>query len=360
MAAFGVSDRQFRQMMPHRKGMPCEGTKRLISVLPKQSLPGVYLMNFRFLPQLAMRWCQTVLRFVTAVSLLLAAPAFADAAGVAGGTPMRFLLVHGEMGECRADNTCPDWISAEGQIMADTPRKLQKFLKRLGNRQLPIVVSSPGGDVKAAMEMARTIRKQKLSIAVGRTRSRVCPYAEPICPPAVAKDGSIKGQAFSWGAICFSACPLFFAGGVQRVSSPFALLGVHQITTTYSEVRVQYRTEYEMVNGKRKVLSKKEIGRKFVGKYDTTKLDKAQRARLVGFLDKMGVDEGLVAAMLGTEPSGIHLISQVEALNLKLTTELSDADALVSAGSCKDKQSISDCEAPPPPPINAASAMAGK
>ncbi len=320
-------------------------------------------MNFRFFPQRAMRWCQTVSWFMTAVPLLFVAPAIAEASAVAGGTPMRFLLVHGDMGQCRADNACPDWISAEGQIMADTPKKLQRFLKRLGNRQLPIVVSSPGGDVKAAMEMARTIRKQKLSIAVGRTRSRACSYSEPICQAALAEDGSIKGQAYSSGAICFSACPLFFAGGIQRVSSPFALMGVHQITTTYSEVRVQYRTEYEMVNGRRKVLSRKEIGRKFVGKYDTTKLDKAQKARLTGFLDKMGIDRGLVDMMLGTEPSGIHLISQMDALNLKLTTELSDADALVSARNCTDGQSISGCVSPPPPapsPMSSASAMAGK
>ncbi len=320
-------------------------------------------MNFRFFPQRAMRWCQMVSWFMTAVPFLFVAPAIAEASAVAGGTPMRFLLVHGDMGQCRADNACPDWISAEGQIMADTPKKLQRFLKRLGNRQLPIVVSSPGGDVKAAMEMARTIRKQKLSIAVGRTRSRACSYSEPICQAALAEDGSIKGQAYSSGAICFSACPLFFAGGIQRVSSPFALMGVHQITTTYSEVRVQYRTEYEMVNGRRKVLSRKEIGRKFVGKYDTTKLDKAQKARLTGFLDKMGIDRGLVDIMLGTEPSGIHLISQMDALNLKLTTELSDADALVSARNCTDGQSISGCASPPPAalsPMSSASAMAGK
>ena len=346
-------------MVRRSVSVPCEGPKRLLSVLPKQSLPGVYLMNLRFFPLLAARCSQSVLWLVTAVSLLLTSAVSAEPAGVTGGKPMQFLLVHGDMGQCRADNTCPDWISAEGQIMADTPKKLQRFLKRLGDQKLPVVVSSPGGDVKAAMEMARTIRKQKLSIAVGRTRSRACSYAEPICSSAIAADGSIKGQAFSSGAICFSACPLFFAGGVQRVSSPLALLGVHQITTTYSEVRVRYRTEYEMVNGKRKVLSRKEIGRKFVGKYDTTKLDRAQRARLVGFLDKMGIDRGLVDVMLGTEPSGIHLISQMEALNLKLTTELADADALVSARNCKDGQSIPDC-ATPPPVTNATAAMAGK
>lgn len=300
-------------------------------------------MNFYLLPQLAMWRCQTALWFLTAISLLVFSLASAEAAEVAGGQPMKFLLVHGDMGQCRADNSCPDWISAEGQIMADSPKKLQKFLKRLDNRKLPIVISSPGGDVRAAMEMAYVIRKQKLSVAIGRTRSRACPYAEPICSAAIAKDGSIKGEPFSAGAICFSACPLFFAGGVQRVSSPFALLGVHQITTTYSEVRVQYRTEYEMVNGKRKVLSKKEIGRKFVGKYDTTKLDKAQKGRLVGFLDKMGVDKSLVDLMLGTDPSGIHLISQMDALKMKLTTELADAVTLVAADACSSHRAVSGC-----------------
>lgn len=315
-------------------------------------------MNFRILPQLAMRCCQTALWLLTAISLLLLSSVSAGAAEVAGGQPMQFRLVHGDMGQCRGDNSCPDWISAEGQIMADSPRKLQKLLKKLGNRKLPIVVNSPGGDVKAAMEMAYAIRKQKLSVAVGRTRSRACPYAEPICSAAIAKDGSIKGEPFSAGAVCFSACPLFFTGGIERVFSSFAFMGVHQITTTYSEVRVQYRTEYEMVDGKRKILSKKEIGRKFVGRYDTTKLDKAQKARLVGFLGKMGVDKALVDLMLGTDPNGIHLISQMDALRLKLTTELADAVALVSASGCGNSQSAPVCAVPSS--AAAGSAVAGK
>ncbi|AYG59833.1 hypothetical protein [Rhizobium jaguaris] len=304
-------------------------------------------MTFRFFPQRVARCCQRTLWFLTTVLLLLLSFTSAEAAGSAVGQPMEFLLVHGDMAWCRGDNSCPDWISAEGQIMADSPKKLQKLLKRLGNRKLPIIVSSPGGDVRAAMEMAYAIRKQKLAIAVGRTRSRECSYAEPICSAARAKDGSIKGDAYSFGAICFSACPLFFAGGVERVSSPFALLGVHQITTTYSEVRVQYRTEYETVDGRRKILSKREIGRKFVGKHDTTKLDKQQKARLVSFLKEMGIDKSLVDLMLGTQPTSIHLIAQMDALKLKLTTELAAADQLVAARDCKDKQSIAECAEPP-------------
>lgn len=304
-------------------------------------------MHFCFSPQLAAWSCRRILWFLAAAFLAVLSIGSAEAAALQGGRPMEFLLVHGDMPTCRADDGCPDWISAEGQITADSPGKLQKLLKRLGNRKLPIVVNSPGGDVRAAMNMADIIRKRKLAIAVGRTRSRDCSYAEPLCAAARAKDGSVRGTAFSAGAICFSACPLFFAGGVERVSSPFAFLGVHQITTTYSEVRVQYRTEYETINGKRKVLSRQEVGRKFVGKYDTTKLDKRQRARLVGFLGKMGIDGSLVDLMLGTEPVSIHVISQMDALRLGLTTELAAADQLVMARNCKDKQSIAECAAPP-------------
>lgn len=307
-------------------------------------------MTFRFSPQLVACCCRQILWFLTGFFLLISSLTSAEAAGSNAGKPMEFLLVHGDMSTCRAANTCPDWISAEGQIMGDSPRKLQKLLKRLGGRKLPIVVNSPGGDVRAAMEMGNVIRKQKLAIAVGRTRSRDCPYAEPICSAARAKDGSIKGETFSAGAICFSACPLFFAGGVQRVSSPYALLGVHQITTTYSEVRVQYRTEYETVNGKQKVLSRQEIGRQFVGKYDTTKLGRRQKARFTGFLKKMGVDESLFNLMLGTQPTSIHLITQMDALKLRLTTELAAADQLVAARDCKDQQSIAACAEPPAAP----------
>jgi hypothetical protein len=66
--------------------------------------------------------------------------------------------------------------------------------------------------------------------------------------------------------------------------------------------------------------------------------------------------------MLGTEPNGIHLIPQMDALKLKLTTELAAADELVLAHDCKDKQSIADCAAPvsPPPPVAVAPTMAGK
>jgi hypothetical protein len=262
---------------------------------------------------------------------------------------MEFLLVHGDSGYCRSDGTCADWISAEGQIFGDSPKKLQKFLKHLGDRKLPILVRSPGGDVGAAMQMGLIIRRAGLSVAVGGTRANDCPYADPLCKAARRKDGSVAGESYSSGAVCLSACPLILAGGVRRIASSWAAIGVHQITTTYREVRVQYRTEYEVLNGKKKILSKQEVGRKMVGKRDTTKLGSKQRAALIAYLDKMGVDPSLFDLMMSATPQSIRILSPVEALDLRMTTEMSTADLLVTAGSCPVGKTLESCVAPVAP-----------
>jgi hypothetical protein len=258
---------------------------------------------------------------------------------------MDFVLVHGGGVYCRGDGSCADWIAAEGQIMADSPRKLQRFLKTIGGRPLPIIVRSPGGDVASAMQMGTIIRRLGLSVAVGGTRAEECLEADPLCVGAQHTDGSVVGEIYSDGAVCLSACPLLLAGGVRRVAGPFAAIGVHQITTTYREVRVQYRTEYEMLNGKKKILSRQEIGRKMVGERDTTKLGAKQKAALVAYLTKMGVEPSLFDLMMSADPKSIRLLAQVEALNLKMTTELSSADQLVIAGDCPLDKTIASCEA---------------
>jgi hypothetical protein len=255
------------------------------------------------------------------------------------------VLVHGSAAYCHADGACTDWIAAEGQIMADSPKKLQKLLAKVRGKSLPIIVRSPGGDVAAAMQMGLIIRRKGLSVAVGGTRADVCGEAEPLCEAARQKDGSMTGDVYSSGAICLSACPLLLAGGVRRIASPFSLIGVHQITTTYREVRVQYRTEYEMLNGKKKILSQREVGRKMVGKHDTTKLGNKQKAALIAYLKKMGVDPGLFDLMMSANPQSIRLLTQVEALDLKMMTEQSSADQLALVGACPQDKTISDCAA---------------
>jgi hypothetical protein len=309
-------------------------------------------MSLAFFRQFLQYRSTLVARLTAAVVFALFSMASASAADIPVlDRPMEFLLVHGDSGYCRSDGSCADWISAEGKIFGDSAKKLQKLLKRLGDRKLPILVRSPGGDVGAAMQMGLIIRKAGLSVAVGGTRANDCPYADPLCKAGRRKDGSVAGESYSSDAVCFSACPLILAGGVRRIASSWATIGVHQITTTRLEVFVQYRTEYEVLNGKRKILSKQEVVRKMVGKRDTTKLGSKQRAALIAYLDKMGVDPSLFDLMMSATPQSIRILSPVEALALRMTTDMSTADRLVMAGPCPAGKTLESCIPPVAPAI---------
>ncbi len=60
---------------------------------------------------------------------------------------MDFILVHSL--SCLED--CPEWISAEGRITSDTPARLRKFLKKIGDRKVPVVLRSEGGEVECRL-----------------------------------------------------------------------------------------------------------------------------------------------------------------------------------------------------------------
>lgn len=232
--------------------------------------------------------------------------------------PMNFILVHSSL--CREN--CPEWISAEGRITSDTPARLRKILKKIGGRKLPIVFRSEGGDVEAAYAMGRMIRKAGLETAVGGTRLKGCPVGDARCKAGIAKDGTAVGDTYSAGAYCFSACPLVFAGGTSRVASQWAVIGVHQITTIYNKVRVSYRIEYKIVNGKKKEISRKEVGRKVAGQSSSTKLGKKAAAALTAYLKEMGVSEDVIGLMMSATPDSINIVPPAEALRTRLTTDM--------------------------------------
>jgi hypothetical protein len=87
-----------------------------------------------------------------------------------------------------------------------------------------------------------------------------------------------------------------------------------------------------------------------VGKHDTTKLGDKQKAALIAYLNKMGVDPDLFDLMMSANPQSIRLLTQVEASSLKMTTELSSADQLALAGVCPLDKSVASCIAVMTPP----------
>ena len=136
-----------------------------------------------------------------------------------GDPPMRIVRVMSSDPACEPN--CPEWISAEGMILPGTAGAFRKAILDLGGRRLPVLISSHGGSLGAALQMGELIRERRLAVAVARTQIANCPERTPACPGA-------RGQAITGGAFCASACPLILAAGVERLVGPVPMVGVHQ------------------------------------------------------------------------------------------------------------------------------------
>src|SRR5262249_31946505 len=136
---------------------------------------------------------------------------------------MRFVVVRSSDPAC--EPTCPEWISAEGTITRTTPDRLRLLLDKIGDRRLPIVISSPGGDLPGAMAAGKLIRERGLDVAVARTRFAGCTPASDGC----ADDGLFVGAAVDAEGECGFACPMMLAGGTSRFVGPHARVTIHSL-----------------------------------------------------------------------------------------------------------------------------------
>ena len=230
----------------------------------------------------------------------LAGIGMAATSGLTPERPMNFALVRN--GNCQ--ETCIQWISAEGKITADTPKLLERLLNSLNGRKLPVVIQSHGGDVDAALAIGRLIRTAGLETAVGRTRLDGCPMLEPRCQQKIVKDGWSEGEARAGSAYCFSACPFAFAGGKVRAAAVNARIGVHQITTVH------------------RTFKRAATGQKIARENKSSKLSSALSKELSSYFDEMGVSQEVFAMMALATPQGIYDIQNVEALKSGVITEV--------------------------------------
>ncbi|MGX7872678.1 hypothetical protein ACVDG5_007400 [Mesorhizobium sp. ORM6] len=263
------------------------------------------------------------------------------------GPTMQFGIVRSNAPGC--EPICPEWISAEGSIEAGTPARLKRVLKTLNGRKLPIVVSSPGGSVDAALVLGRMIRQNKLDIGVGKTRFAGCRPGDQDCKQDDGKGARYFGIAYVNGAFCNSACPLMLAGGIQRFVGEWAYLGVHQITTTFIRTKLQYRTTYRVVSGRKKILNTKIVSRKNAGTYKTYEMSKAVEKRLAAYLKEMGVERGVLETMKDTPASGIHRLVPQNMLQMKLVTNLDSVDLLTQGAICRASPLPANCREVPAP-----------
>jgi hypothetical protein len=229
--------------------------------------------------------------------------------------PMRVVIARTGGKSCEPQ--CPEWISAQGLITPATPALFREVIRRAKGRKLPVLLSSPGGNVGAAAAIGRMIRKAGLDVAVGMTDFWACRPEDKSCVlPKEQKGVYIASSRLSYG-FCASACPLILAGGVLRYASPMATLAVHELRTTLTREKVRYLETYRIVNGKKKLISRKVISRSRSSR-ETFGITATERKMLDSYLDEMGVSHDLIDEMAKAEFSSLNILPLSRARSLDL------------------------------------------
>lgn len=174
--------------------------------------------------------------------------------GEAMGRPMRFSR---EEGTTR--------MSAIGRIDPGTAPLLDSFLEGEGAGVETLYLHSPGGSVSDAIAMARAVREAGLSTVV-------------------PEDG-----------YCASACPLLFAGGVEREAGDNSWVGVHQV----------YSVE---LPGMARDLDRS------ISDIQSTSADAQE------LLVEMGVDPRVWIHAMRTPPAELYVLTPAELTDLDLVT----------------------------------------
>jgi hypothetical protein len=278
----------------------------------------------------------------TLASLMLAFPQIADAAKKQATAPaatqeiylapMRVFVVRNSMPSCEPN--CPEWIGAEGEITAATPKLFRKVLKQIGTSKLPVVIRSPGGSIEAAIEIGKMLRKADLTVAVGFTRFSSCTPNDKACTLPPENKGIYRGTIDDLNAFCNSACPMILAGGTSRLAGPFTSIGLHEPKTSWTQEQVRYRETYRMIRGKKKVISRKIIGRKTVKNKVTYGLDKSLRKKLTSHYKGMGVDVAILDDTVKAKFQDIYFLPEPRKSTLNLVTNAGSAVLLVNPAFC--------------------------
>lgn len=211
---------------------------------------------------------QTLTKFVTLIFLILIGR-------IALAEEMAFSHA-GTGGNC---NGC-EWVMAQGEITTNTPAKFREYVAQHG-RPYRIALHSPGGDLKAGMELGRLIRKEGATTWVAKTVS-------------LTERGLEHLETIEAG-VCASACAFAFMGGLERKVGEADLLGVHQF----------YSTDNQKIDPK-------------------TVQNIAGRTLL--FTIQMGIDPRVIVAASQTLPDDIYWFTPAELNSFGIDTTTSSTD----------------------------------
>ena len=234
--------------------------------------------------------------------------------------------------EC--EPSCPEWITVQGKIEADSADVFKSVLREAGKRRVPVFVDSRGGAVDAALAIGRMIRAQGLDVAVTGTDIVSCGKDDATCRKRTG-NGRVLGRPRPVGALCASSCAFLLAAGTHRYVGRSGLVGVHQIVSfrTTQQTWQRYISHRE-VRGGRVVEVSREVISETRGPKKTfqTKTDDETYVKVRKFFTEMGIDDSIMGLLLSKPNNDIHWLTPAEMASTHIMTEAVHGEQLIARG----------------------------
>jgi hypothetical protein len=253
--------------------------------------------------------------------------------------PMQVIVARDSQAGC--EPSCARWISAEGDIIESTYDQFQRVLNSTSGQKLSVLVNSGGGNVDTALKIGRLLRSEGVDVVVSRTDFVPCSRSSGPC-----EAGSLaRGRPNVADAYCVSACVFLLAGGRERLVSPWAQVGAHQLRIVESNYVV--RRVYSITTISRPGQPTR-IQRTLIRETRTAtgtsarEADGTYYAKVEDFLKAMGLGADLAHVIRETPSGSIRWLSQSELKSFGLATQMDGPNALIAL-------------ADPPPPMLKAS-----
>lgn len=198
---------------------------------------------------------------------------------------------------------CAEFLVAKGEIDRLTSLRFLVARKRIGDRDLPVILESPGGYLLGATLTARLWRKLGVTAIVAKAAPACGPSGPRPCPAQDIADGVVTYR-LAGGARCASACPVLFAGAVTRIAGPGAWFGVHSSRVDLDSA----------------------VGR-FATNLGATQKNMAKHAErdLVSAFQEFGVDPALARRYGRTPAESMDWLNPNETLRYRLVTDPEEA-----------------------------------
>lgn len=157
-------------------------------------------------------------------------------AAKAKSPPISFYVAKGETGVCGPG--CDTWIAGEGTIETGAAARFKRVLQQVkGN--LPLLLSSPGGNVDEAIVIGRLLRERNMTVGVMRTVPKDCRdgVSDQACAKIKASKRVVEAALTSDKIMCNSSCVFVLLGATKRLLDPHVQLGIHGVKVTFTNAR---------------------------------------------------------------------------------------------------------------------------